>query len=98
MTSHDSVCMLNVGDVDADVTLTVYLTDAGPLGPHRLTTPARRARHQRVNDLTDPQPVPIGVDFWCVVRSSVPIVAPHTRLDSRQAANALMTTVAYPVR
>jgi hypothetical protein len=27
----------------------------------------------------------------------VPIVVQHTRLDSRQAALALMTTLAYPV-
>jgi hypothetical protein len=26
MTSHDSVCMLHARDVDADVTLTLYLT------------------------------------------------------------------------
>jgi hypothetical protein len=31
-----------------------------------------------------------------VIRSDVPIVVQHTRLDSRQAENALLTTVAYP--
>jgi hypothetical protein len=31
-----------------------------------------------------------------VIRSDVPIVAQHTRLDSRQAENALLTTMAYP--
>ena len=30
-----------------------------------------------------------------VIRSDVPIVVQHTRLDSRQAENALMTTIAY---
>ena len=97
MTSHDSLCMLNAGDTDADVSIDVFLTGAEPLGPYRLTIPRRRARHQRINDLTDPQPVPVGVDYCCVVRSTVPIVVQHTRLDSRQAANALMSTIAYPV-
>lgn len=97
MTSHDSVCMLNAGDVDADIELHIYLTDAEPLGPYRLQIGARRAVHQRFNDLDDPEPIPIDTDYCCVIRSSVPIVAQHTRLDSRQAANGLMTTIAHPV-
>jgi hypothetical protein len=30
-----------------------------------------------------------------VIESDVPIVVQHTRLDSRQAENALMTTIAF---
>lgn len=97
MTSHDSVCMLNAGDTAADVELHVYLTDAEPLGPYRLRIGARRAFHQRFNDLDDPTPIPIDTDYCCVIRSSARIVVQHTRLDSRQAANALMTTIAHPV-
>ena len=33
--------------------------------------------------------------YASVVESDVPIVVQHTRLDSRQAENALMTTIAY---
>jgi hypothetical protein len=32
-----------------------------------------------------------------LIMSTVPIVVPHTRLDSRQAENALMSTIAFPV-
>jgi hypothetical protein len=31
-----------------------------------------------------------------VINSDVPIVVQHTRLDSRQAENALLSTVAFP--
>jgi hypothetical protein len=31
-----------------------------------------------------------------VIESNIPIIVQHTRLDSRQAALALMTTIAYP--
>ncbi len=96
MTSHDSACMLNAGEHDAHVELTLFFTDRDPIGPYRLTVPARRAFHQRINDLQDPEPVPVGTDYCCVIRSDQPIVVQHTRLDSRQAENALMTTVAYP--
>jgi len=96
MTSHDSVCMLNAGAQDAVVELWVYFTNREPSGPYILKIPARRAHHQRINDLSDPAVVPHGVDYSLVLRSDVPIVVQHTRLDSRQAANALMSTIAYP--
>ncbi|MEE6165600.1 MULTISPECIES: sensory rhodopsin transducer [unclassified Mycolicibacterium] len=97
MTSHDTVCILNAGDEDALVDLTICFTDREPVGPYRLCVAARRAHHQRFNDLASPVPVPVGVDFSCVVSSDHPVVVQQTRLDSRQAANALLSTIAYPV-
>ena len=96
MTSHDSACILNAGDRDARVEVQIFFTDRDPVGPYVLTVPARRAFHQRFNDLDGPEPMPIGVDYCALIRSDVPIVVQHTRLDSRQAANALMSTIAYP--
>jgi hypothetical protein len=98
MTSHDSACILNAGDADAHVELLLYFHDREPVGPYTLAVPARRAHHQRLNDLEGPEPVPVDVDYCCLIRSDVPIVVQHTRLDSRQAANALMSTIAYPGR
>jgi len=95
MTSHDSVCLLNAGSADAMVRIVVYFTDREPAGPYVLRVPGQRAHHQRINDLQDPEPVPVGVDYSLVLTSSEPIVVQHTRLDSRQAANALMSTIAY---
>ena len=57
--------------------------------------PARRTLHLRFNDLDDPEPVPRDTDYASVIRSDVPVVVQHTRLDSRKAEIALMTTVAY---
>ncbi|HUO84475.1 MAG TPA: sensory rhodopsin transducer, partial [Thermoanaerobaculia bacterium] len=54
-----------------------------------------RTLHLRFNDLRDPEPIPPGIDYASVIVSSVPIVVQHTRLDSRQPENALMTTTAY---
>ncbi|HWO56533.1 MAG TPA: sensory rhodopsin transducer, partial [bacterium] len=66
-----------------------------PAGPYEVTVPARRTRHIRFNDLKEPEPIPLDTDFASVIESDVPIVVQHTRLDSRQAENALMTTIAY---
>ena len=96
MTSHETVCLLNASDQDAHVEITIYYADREPVGPYRLTVPARRTRHVRFNDLKDPEPIPRDTDFSSLIRSDVPIVAQHTRLDSRQAENALLSTMAYP--
>jgi hypothetical protein len=96
MTSHETVCILNCSDQDARVEITIYYSDREPVGPYRVSVPARRTRHVRFNDLTDPEPIPHGTDYSSVIRSDVPIVAQHTRLDSRQDANALLSTIAYP--
>jgi hypothetical protein len=75
----------------------VYFSDRDPAGPYRVTVPGRRTRHLRFNDLDDPEPIPAATDYACVIESDVPIVVQHTRLDSRQAENALLSTVAFPV-
>jgi hypothetical protein len=97
MTSHETACILNASDRPAKVELTIYFSDREPVGPYRVTVEPRRTKHLRFNDLKEPEPVPHGTDYACVIRSDVPIVVQHTRLDSRQAANALMTTIAHPV-
>jgi hypothetical protein len=93
--SHETACLLNPGDADAEVAITLYFSDREPAGPYRLTVPARRTRHVRFNDLDDPAPVPRDTDYASIIEASVPIVVQHTRLDSRQAALALLSTVAF---
>jgi hypothetical protein len=97
MESHEAVCILNTGGVNAQVELMLYFEDRDPVGPYRIRVPAERTVHQRTNDLTDPQRVPENLGYSCVVTSDQPIVVQHTRLDSRQSENALMSTIAYPV-
>lgn len=95
MLSHETACILNAGDAPAHVTITIYFADREPAGPYRLEVPARRTLHQRFNDLSDPEPIPVATNYSSVIESDVPVVVQHTRLDSRQAENALMTTIAF---
>lgn len=43
--SHETVCILNAGDEDASVEITVYFADREPAGPYEETVPAARTRH-----------------------------------------------------
>jgi hypothetical protein len=92
--SHETACILNAGDDDAHITLTVFFTQREPVA-YRVTVPARRTLHLRFNDLKDPEPIPLDTDYSSVFESDVPIIVQHTRLDSRRAEISLLSTMAY---
>lgn len=97
MTSHETACILNVSDQPANIEITIYFSDKPPIGPYRITVAAERTKHIRFNDLKDPEPVPPDTDYASLLVSDIPVIVQHTRLDSRQAENALFSTIAYPV-
>ncbi|MFZ0389087.1 MAG: sensory rhodopsin transducer [Calditrichia bacterium] len=96
MLSHETFCVLNAGDKEAHLEVTIYFSDREPVGPYKITVPAKRTKHVRFNDLNDPEPIPKGTDYSSIIQSDVPIVVQHSRLDSRQAENALISTIAFP--
>ena len=65
--SHETACMLNAGESDAHVEITIYFTDREPVGPYRVVVPARRTLHLRFNELRDPEPVPRATDYASVI-------------------------------
>jgi hypothetical protein len=95
-TSHEALFILNANEEGVHPAVIIFYTDRDPVGPYKLTVVARRTKHFRFNNLQDPEPVPLGTPYSSVIESDVPVVVQHTRLDSRQSKNALMTTIAYP--
>ena len=94
--SHEAFCVLNTTNRDAHITLTIFFEDRDPAGPYQVTVPARRTKHFRFNDFSLPEKIPLATTYASLFESDVPVVIQHTRLDSRQAENALMTTIAFP--
>ncbi len=97
MISHEAMCFLNAAENDAHIQVTIFFAERDPVGPYQFTVAARRTRHVRFNDLTEPEQIPRDTDYSSLIESDVPVVVQHTRLDSRQAENALLSTIAYPV-
>jgi hypothetical protein len=95
LVSHETACILNAGDDDAHVEITIFFADREPVGPYCVTVGARRTLHLRFNDLREPRMIPRDTDYASVFESDVPIVVQHTRLDSRRAEVSLLSTVAY---
>jgi hypothetical protein len=96
MTSHEACCILNASEKAAHVAITILFEDRDPVGPYEFTIPARRTKHLRFNDFQEPEKIPRNTPYSSLIESDVPIVVQHTRLDSRQAENALLTTIAFP--
>ena len=95
MTSHESFSILNSSGHPANIEITVFFSDRDPVGPYKVHVDARRTKHVRLNEFKDPEPIPPATEFSSVIEADVPIVVQHTRLDSRQSANALLSTIAY---
>jgi hypothetical protein len=93
--SHETACILNASDRDASVKITLFFADREPVGPYQVRVQARRTLHLRFNDLNDPAPVPRDTDYASLIESDVPIIVQHTRLDSRNPAIALLSTIAF---
>jgi hypothetical protein len=91
--SHETACILNACDTEANIEIPIYFSAREPVGPYRINVPAKRTSHLRFNDLTDPEPIPLDTDYSSVFISDVPVVIQHTRLDSHQAENALLSTI-----
>ncbi len=94
-TSRDELSVLNASDVEAHLEITIYYADREPVGPYRLTVPARRTRHVRFNDLIDPQAIPLDTDYASVIESDVPIVVQFSRLNSSHAEVAFFSIVPF---
>lgn len=97
--SHESVCILNMGDTDANITLTIYFEDREPMTGFVAFCAARRTNHIRLDKIADSEGnmIPLGVPYAIKVESSQPVLAQHTRMDTTQAEMALMTTMGYPL-
>jgi len=96
MISHEAVCILNAGEAEANIEITIYYEDRDPAGPYRFKIAPRRSSHLRFNNFENPEKIPMDTPFSSVITSNVPIVVQHTRLDSRQSENALISTIAFP--
>ncbi len=93
--SHEACCILNAGEVDAQIEIIIFYSDRDPAGPYKFVVGARRTQHLRFNDFSDPEPIPVGTNYASTITSSQPVIVQHTRLDSRSGKIALMSTMAW---
>lgn len=97
--SHECACILNAGDADAAITLTVYFEKNEPVVIDDVIVGAQRCLHLRMDELTrNGKPViERGVPYGLVVTSSQPVVVQMSRLDTTQNNMAFLSTMAHGI-
>ena len=93
--SHESICVLNESGQDASLQITAYFADREPERSDVIVLGARRAVHLRTDN---PEAVgglqlERGVPYGLEIESETDLQVQYSRLDSTQAAYALMTAM-----
>ncbi|MFO7946321.1 MAG: sensory rhodopsin transducer [Armatimonadota bacterium] len=93
---HESLIILNTGDEDAEIDMTIYFSDREPESGLRVSVPARRVRVVRMDQPVGDREfqVPTG-QYALRLESNVPIVAQIGRADVRQPNLAYYTVMGY---
>ncbi|WP_138753206.1 sensory rhodopsin transducer [Paenibacillus sinopodophylli] len=99
LTSHESVCVLNCSSEEALIRFTIFFEDREPLEDILVVVQGRRTKHIRTSSLVkEGTSIPIGVPYAIEVQSDIAIIVQYSRLDSTQAENTLMSTMAFPMK
>ncbi len=96
--SHEAVCLLNVTDQTAHVTLTFYFEQREPIRDVKLTLESERTWHVRLDkpEQLGGVEIPQDTPYSLRVESDVPIIVQHSRMDVHQPSFALFTTMGWP--
>lgn len=94
---HESVIIVNDGDADANINVTLYFVDKPCYTDIRWTVRAKSVRCFRTNNPDDMCGfiVPFDTQYAMKVESDQKIVLQYGRLDNRQVNLAYYTTLGY---
>ena len=95
--SHEAVCVLNIGEKDANIKLTIFFEDKEPLEGFTAVCKSRRTNHIRLDRIVNDkgEKIPKEVPYSVLVESDTEIVVQHSRMDVSQEEMTLMSTIAY---
>ncbi|OAS82051.1 MULTISPECIES: sensory rhodopsin transducer [Metabacillus] len=99
LTSHESICILNCNENEANIFISIYFEDRNPIERIPVIVQGKRSNHLRTSTLElDGETIPFGVPYSIEVESDLPIIVQYSRLDSTQPGLALMSTMGYPLK
>jgi Uncharacterized protein conserved in bacteria len=94
---HESVIILNMNDVAANINITLYFEDKDPITDIPVVVEPNRVRCMRTNNRKDFNGTVIGreIQYAMKLTSDIPVVAQYGRLDTRQDNMAFYTVMGY---
>lgn len=97
-TSCDTLCILNVNREEVNIRMKIFHSDKPPTGPYLIKVHSSCTRHVRFNDLIDPEPLLLDVEFAAVIESDLPVVVQFTRMNTGQANLSSISTIAFSAK
>ncbi|NLA92155.1 MAG: hypothetical protein GX842_01780 [Spirochaetales bacterium] len=95
---HESIMILNVNDVDANLLIDIYFEDKEPVENVPFTVPAKRIRSFRSSDVEVlTVELPINEQYSLRIKSDVDVVVQYGRLDVTQPNMAFLATLGFGV-
>lgn len=93
--SHESICVLNPSNENAQLDFTLYFEDREPVAGYHAVCGARRTHHVRMDrQISDGgETIPRGVPYAVVMTASVPVFVQYSRCDTTQSDLAFMTAI-----
>ena len=97
MKGHESVIVVNDGDTDVKIAVTLFYTDRDPVKDIVWTVGAERVRCFRMNNPDDMggHEIPFDTQYAMKLSSDGNIVVQYGRLDNRQVNLAYYTTLGW---
>jgi hypothetical protein len=97
-TIHEIACLINTSDCEAQVEIKIVFSKEETVGPCRVVVPAQGTLNVRFKEMTDTEPFAHDTDYIITIKSDVPIVVQPICLESRQAENILLSSMADVIR
>jgi hypothetical protein len=95
MVSADSIAILNTGNEDAQLKLTLFDSVLEETGGFKVTVKARRVKKIRLNDLIDPFPLFLETDYGLLIESDQKVIVQFLRKITAHPDISLMGTMAF---
>ncbi|MBM3801845.1 MAG: hypothetical protein FJW26_05955 [Acidimicrobiia bacterium] len=95
--SHESLCVLNCSQSEAECTLDLFFEDRAPIKGIQFTVGAERTLHFRLDRAKDLEGrlLPRDVPYALRLTSSERVIVQHTRVDVTQPNLALFSVMAW---
>ena len=93
--SHEAICVLNIGQEDAEIQITLYFEDRDPQNGYFSICKANRTHHIRLDRIVDcnQNPIPADRPYAIWLHSSQPVLCQYTRVDASVPFRAMITAM-----
>ena len=97
--SHECISVLNLNDVDCELTLKLYYTDKDPVICKPYICPAQRSTHIPLFffKTQDGEDANVTVPYSGIIECSVPVYAQYSRVVTAQPEYSITSMMCHPI-